>query len=63
MMTGIDLDRQDRSAQMAEALIAHLGTAAAASLFADRQQRTAEGSAQATWGAIALYLERFQDRP
>ena len=44
-----------------EALIAHLGTPAAAFLFADRQVRQAEGTALTTWAAISDYLQRHQD--
>jgi len=56
-----DTHEQDRQAQMAEALIAHLGTPAAAFLFADRQVRQAEGTALTTWAAISDYLQRHQD--
>jgi hypothetical protein len=65
MMTRTDPDiaEQNRSAQMADALIAHLGTVAAALQVADRQRRAAEGAARATWDAILLYIEQRRDHP
>jgi len=59
--THFDSDDQEKTAQMAEALIAHLGTAAAASIFADRQLARAEGGALATWTSISVYLQRYRD--
>ncbi len=55
-----DIDREDRIAQMADALIARLGDDARD--FAERQAREAEGSGRATWTAISAYLERRRDR-
>ena len=61
--THFDSDDQEKTAQMAEALIAHLGSGAAASIFAERQLREAEGAALTTWTAISLYLEKLRDHP
>jgi hypothetical protein len=60
--TNPDTEEHDRSAQMAEALIAHLGTVAAATIFADRQRSAAEGSALVTWTAISAYLAELETR-
>lgn len=57
-----DIQEQDKNAQMAEALIAHLGNAAAAAAFAERQRLVAEDGALATWTAISAYLEQIRVR-
>jgi hypothetical protein len=59
--TPSDSDDMEKTTQMAEALIAHLGTPAAASIFADRQRSGAQGAALETWTAISVYLERYRD--
>ncbi len=63
-MTTTNDDTADdvRIAQMADALVAHLGSVDAASVFAARQIREADSAARTTWTALMRYLERYQDR-
>jgi hypothetical protein len=61
--TNHNTTERDKTTQMAEALIAHLGSGPAASIFVERQLREAEGAALTTWTAISLYLEKLRDRP